>query len=586
MPFGDRGKLFFVSVVLIAVASIVSGTFLERSLRHNLKQRIETELFKLARTSRDAVVVSTAPVDHQYAQMLAERLGNSNGTRITIINSQGQVVGDSGLRAAKLTELDNHGQRPEVRNAIRHGRGVARRRSATLQADMLYAAVRFLRADGSHGVLRVARPLNEIDDAVDQLRWMLLLAGLLGLSAALLTSVLTSHALSRKLRQVARRTRTLAGDPQSGALPMSRPAEISPALPRFDQVADELERTVSELATERTRFAKVLQTMDDAVLTIQANGYIGIINRSAANLLGVQESAAGQQLRSIVDVSALNKLVEHSQTVGPIAGELDLNGHSMHVRATPLDDGGTVLVLHDVTDVRRLETVRRDFVANVSHELRTPLSVIQANAETLLSGALDQPEQARRFVEALSRHATRLTRLVADLLDLSRIEAGQVSCDLQAIALEDAFERAVEAIERAARHKQVEVNRGNARGLMVLADAKALDQVLLNLVENAVKYTPSDGKVSVAATPAEGEVRIEVLDNGPGIASEHRHRIFERFYRVDPGRSREMGGTGLGLAIAKHLVDTMHGHIGVDPVQPHGSSFWITLPQAGQGPAC
>jgi two-component system phosphate regulon sensor histidine kinase PhoR len=239
-----------------------------------------------------------------------------------------------------------------------------------------------------------------------------------------------------------------------------------------------------------------------------------------------------------------------------------------------------VLLLEDVTAMRRLETVRRDFVANVSHELRTPVAVIRANAETLLAGAKDDPVMAGKLVDGLHRNAERLARILADLLDLSRLDAGQYRLELGNVPIRQVTEQSLSAVEPQAAHRNVAVKVDIPDGLAVRADSKALDHILVNLIDNGVKYGRPDGNVWVEARPDDSGVRIEVRDDGPGIADKHRTRVFERFYRADPSRSREAGGTGLGLSIVKHLVESMGGEVGVEPNLPHGSIFWLRLPRA------
>jgi two-component system phosphate regulon sensor histidine kinase PhoR len=241
--------------------------------------------------------------------------------------------------------------------------------------------------------------------------------------------------------------------------------------------------------------------------------------------------------------------------------------------------GGTVVVLHDVTELRRLETIRQDFVANVSHELRTPVSVIRANTETLLNGALEEPQRARDFLEALQRNSERLSNLIADLLDISRIDSGQYQMDIQKVSIAAVVRQTLEALELPAKRKKLKVEKVVDEKLQALADEKALHQVVLNLVDNAVKYTSEGGNVKIQAAGHDDRLRIEVADDGPGIEPRHRDRVFERFYRIDAGRSREMGGTGLGLSITKNLVETMGGQIGVEPNHPNGTIFWFSLPK-------
>jgi two-component system phosphate regulon sensor histidine kinase PhoR len=240
---------------------------------------------------------------------------------------------------------------------------------------------------------------------------------------------------------------------------------------------------------------------------------------------------------------------------------------------------GTVIVLRDVTEMRHLETIRKDFVANVSHELRTPVSVIRANAETLLGGALEHETKGPQFVQAILRSSERLSTLIADLLDLSRIEAGKYHLEIQSVEVDEAIRHAVEAISSTAQSRRVSHDLSRSAQLHVMADPMALEQVLLNILDNAVKYTKDGGQVQVRAMEHRSGVRFEVEDDGPGIPPQHRMRIFERFYRLDPGRSRELGGTGLGLSIVKHLVESMGGTVGVEPASPHGSVFWFVLPR-------
>jgi two-component system phosphate regulon sensor histidine kinase PhoR len=243
-----------------------------------------------------------------------------------------------------------------------------------------------------------------------------------------------------------------------------------------------------------------------------------------------------------------------------------------------------VLLLEDVTAMRRLETVRRDFVANVSHELRTPVAVIRANAETLIAGAKDDPQMSAKLIDGLHRNAERLARIIADLLDLSRLDAGQYRLELAPVSVHGVTEQSMTAVEPQAAARQVTVAIAVPDELLVRADPKALDQILVNLIDNAIKYTREGGHVRVEAraesTDGAGTIRIDVRDDGPGISAKHRERVFERFYRADPSRSREAGGTGLGLSIVKHLVESMGGDVGVEPNTPSGSVFWLRLPQA------
>jgi len=338
----------------------------------------------------------------------------------------------------------------------------------------------------------------------------------------------------------------------------------------------ELERLGVELAASRDRFRTIVETMTAGVVARDVDGGLLAVNSAARRLLGVED-------REGAPASA--KLLERLPLLASTAseGELALDygpgpPRTVSVLAGTSPDGARVVVLHDITEQRRTERIRRDFVANASHELRTPVAVLQANAETLLDGALEDPAAARGFVEGMDRHARRLSALLGDLLDLSRIEAGSYAVEAQALDVAAAFERARDALARRAGDEGVAVEVDVSDGLLVKGDLQALDQVLVNLIDNALKYSPADTIVRLVGRASGPRVRLEVRDAGPGIAEEQRARLFERFYRVDPGRDRSMGGTGLGLAIVKHLSSVMGGTVGMEPNAPRGSVFWVSLP--------
>lgn len=586
MNFGVRSKLFAISVLLISGFAAASGMFLELTLRDWYEGRIEAELWHQTRIARDIVEMVPAIGPPAEPNALAWRLAESTGSRITIITHHGAVIADSRLADPDLQRVDNHRVRPEILAAQAHGAGVSRRFSTTLQTDMLYVAMPYSREDGS-GVIRLAMPLTEVEEAISKMRLLVFLAGLVGLGVALFMTGLASHYASRALRElVAHAQRIVRGEDKRRIAVMSRD-EIGGIAGSFNQITDKLERVVSTLGSERDQFAAILESMSEAVLAVNSEGRITLINGAAINLLGASARPLGNALLDTVQNPALRVLVD--KAASGVAGrtELQLGNRLALVRATPLStSGGSVVVMHDITDLRHLETVRRDFVANVSHELRTPVSVIRANAETLLDGALEDPQAARRFVEALLRNAERLGRIIADLLDISRVEAGELKLRAQPVDLAAAARRAVDAILSTAAHKNVHLQVDLEDDVYALADLQALDQVLLNLLDNAVKYTPSGGHVLVRASMspalapgvAPAHARVEVADDGPGIPAHLRERVFERFYRVDPGRSRDMGGTGLGLSIVKHLCEVMGGKVGVDAGAPRGSVFWFTLP--------
>ena len=344
-------------------------------------------------------------------------------------------------------------------------------------------------------------------------------------------------------------------------------------------LAEDAEKGHRALAHERVLLASVADGLTQGVIALDANQRIELLNDAARKMLSVASSPLGEPLVEFVRVPELRELI--AGELGDTA-EIQLPmGPRMLVRvARKYGADGCVLLLEDVTAMRRLETVRRDFVANVSHELRTPVAVIRANAETLIAGAKDDPVMSAKLIDGLHRNAERLARILADLLDLSRLDAGQYRMELAPTSVRAVTEQSLTAVEPQAQARKINVLVEIADRLAVKADAKALDQILVNLIDNGVKYTHPEGHVWVEAKELGNTIRIEVRDDGPGISDKHRARVFERFYRADPSRSREAGGTGLGLSIVKHLVESMGGEVGVEPNAPRGSIFWLQLPRA------
>jgi len=586
-----RLKLFAISLALVVGVGLVSGFFLESRLRGWLRDRIELELIAQARIARDLIEVVPTVADGSVADQLADRMGHSTGLRITIVDAGGGVLGDSSLSPAELAHVENHAERPEVKQALQGGLGAATRYSVSVHTDMVYVGVPFVRAD-RQGVVRVAMPLSEVDSVAARLRLVLFVAGLLGLGLAILISGITSHLALRPLRSLVRNARlvTSGAEASTKRLPVSSNDELGRLAGSFNELVDELNQTLSSLAGERARLETILGGMTETLLALGPDDRVTHVNQAARDLLTLGESPIGQLLVELVRVPALGELIErvHREPDAVAESELALpHARQVLARAASIKStGGIILVMLDISEIRRLEKVRRDFVANVSHELRTPVSVIQANAETLLDGALTHPTRGPEFLLAILRNAQRLARLVSDLLDLSRIESGHFSLEMQPTGVASAVQRAVESIRGLAARKRLTVESEIASELRVIADSSALDQVLTNLIVNAVKYTPEDGHVEIragrgpTAEPGAALIHIEVCDDGAGIEPRHRLRIFERFYRVDPGRSREMGGTGLGLSIVKHLVNAMHGEVGVMDNPTGGSVFRVTLPAA------
>ena len=583
MKLGLRGRLFLVSVALILAFGSTSAVYLEFELRRWLEARMESELYRQMTTALVAVELDRTAQSATEFDALADRLGRATSARVTLIAADGVVLGDSELVLGRLDDVDDHGERPEVVSAQQRGQGVARRMSETLGSEMLYVATPYRHPSGD-GVLRLATPLAAVDGAVERMRVLIVVASLLGLVLATVMSLFAAHLLSRRLRALLDRARAMAEGHAVGDGPPGAVDEIAGLDRSLSQMDDALEDVLTTLARERDRSEAVLEGMEEAVIAVDGHKRVTLVNRAGLELTESDEPI-GRRFSEVVRSPRIHEAVERALAGEPRTLQMDLEAgdelRHLLVRVTPQRaEQGVVVVLHDVTRLRRLETMRRDFVANVSHELRTPVSVIRLNAETLRDGALNDPRAGPRFVEALLRNAERLSDLISDLLDISRIESGKYPMHAESVRVGSIVRRVVDSVEQLAGERDTRLLCDIEPALEAVADPKALDQVLVNLVQNAVKYTPPGSTVSIIGRRAGERARLEVRDDGPGIPAEHRARIFERFYRVDAGRSKHMGGTGLGLSIVKHLVAQMNGAVGVGENTPQGAVFWVELPAA------
>ncbi|MEL6345654.1 MAG: ATP-binding protein [Myxococcota bacterium] len=577
-----RGRLFLVSIALIVVFGGISGVTLEARLRDRLQTDLEETLKHLA-----AVGAAGVPNDPDQIDRYADSLGERAAARVSIIRRDGVVTGDSQLPSDDLSVLDNHLQRPEVADALGGAPvGVATRYSRTLDIDMLYVAVPYPGDGPTRGVVRLAVPLSDVRAGVARLRLMVFLAGLAGLGVAGMMSGLASHWVSADLREVLDQAHRIAHQGGSRRLSLSSPQnELSGLVGSFNQMAEELEMTLAALAVERDRFGAVLEGMNDAVVVLNAKRQITLLNPAAIQLFRPSRPPLGRPLMTFIRAAAVHELVTRALTGEDGTTEFELDTEStryVQVSATSQQRGrGCVLVCRDVTALRRLERMRSDFIANVSHELRTPVTIIRANAETLVAGAWEDTQHAPMFINGIHRNAERLSRLIEGLLNLSRLEAGRALLEPETLRLQAVAEQVYFGLRSKATQREQTIVVTVPRRLLVIADPQALEQILTNLVDNAIKYCPPGSRIEISAEMA-GEdemVRCAVSDDGPGISEHHQARIFERFYRVDHGRSKKMGGTGLGLSIVKHLIEAMEGQIGVSSEPPDGTTFWFNLPQ-------
>jgi len=588
LKLGVRTRLFLLSFGLIVLSVVAAHTYLSAALDRWLTDRVRGDLrVRLSLVEREAAEAPHPAGDLTSWDRLADDLGRRAAARVTLIDRAGVVLGDSEVELSALPRVENHGRRPEVVAALRGGRGESTRLSTTVGQRMLYLARPFGAPHGAGGVARVALPLVEVDAALSRLGRLVTIGMGLALGLAVLMSSVAAQLASkgaRSLTAVARRM--AAGDlaARSHATGSDEFAELGRTLNRL---AESLEGTLAQLRGERDLLGGVLDGMQEGVLLIGAEGRIDLVNPALREMLLLDAGVTGRSLLEAIRHADLKGLLDRSlREGGPASGEIETAGlrpRSLLVRAAPLAGrpGALLAVFVDVTDLKRLESMRRDFVANVSHELRTPIAAVRSAAETLRSGALADREAGQRFLEIIERNAERLERLVEDLMDLTRMESRRYQLDLEPVDLEPLLDRVVELHRDRANARRIALRTSlSAAARSVRADRRALEQVLSNLVDNAVKYSREGAEVTVAAEPDGAMLRIAVSDDGPGIEARHLSRLFERFYRVDAGRSREQGGTGLGLAIVKHLCEAMGGTVDVASQLGKGTTFKVSLRRA------
>lgn len=564
------GALLFVS----GAALILGETAVASRLRAELVGIFETELRRELGLGREVLARTSEEDPEALARFITDRLGY----RVSIIALDGEVLGDSDVRSDLLAEVENHADRPEIRAVLADTFevGFASRESATLGVGLLYGATR-ASLGGTDVVLRIAVPLDAIDESVARLRRWVLGVGLFGVGVSLLLAILLAIRMGRPLGRLARGTRRLAeGRLHERVEPDSGFAEIDRVAVSFNRLASELRTRLEELGREAEDVQSLLDSIDEGIIALTDDARIQRVNRAALSLLGLPEPIPFSPIGALIRQPDLRELIE-SAAVAPVNPTEVRVGERVLIVASQLrEDNGALVTLLDITEIRRLEMVRSDFVANASHELKTPLTSMRGFAETLLEA--DPPPDLRTgFLESIRDNSIRLQRLVDDLLDLSRLESGGwIAKEEEVEVLELAREVWAAGFEDGAGGRGIEFKTSGSA--IVLADERGLEQVFRNLFNNALRHSCDGGRVRVTARRRGPVAEISVRDNGSGIPASALPRIFERFFRADPAKSRAEGGTGLGLAIVRHSIQAMGGEVGVESELGQGTTIWFTLP--------
>ncbi len=563
-------KLLGAFVLVIAVATLTLDFSVRKAWEESLYNEIRIALEQKATLFAQAVQQDR---ERRSLQAIADDVSRAADARATIIATDGRVFADT---RANPAEMENHASRPEFIAALHGNIGSATRTSHTVGIPFLYVA-----APIQGGAVRLAYPLFSIQQTTRNIRRHLLWASLAALFLATIISAAVARLISGRLRRIVTFADRIAAGDLSARIEESSSDEIAHVASALDRTARQLERSFAAVETGRKQLEALLNSMQDAVLAISHDRRIqwsnGPMNAIAHVSIGAPLVGA---VRDPEVLAAVEGALEKNEPRTARATAL-VPGRTFGVTAAPLPGGGAVAVLHDHTNIERVEKTRRDFIANVSHELRTPLTSIQGFAETLLdlesSGNADAATK-HDFLEVIRKNAARMARLTEDLLVLARVESGERAFSLRPIAAAALLDDVVETFFATAKSGGIEIEIQNAATRMVQADQDAIHQVFTNLIDNAIKYAGSGARIEVGAHDDENGVEFYVRDYGPGIASEHLPRLFERFYRVDKARSRESGGTGLGLAIAKHIVRAHGGNVRVASQLNHGCTFSFVLP--------
>lgn len=561
-------RVFALSLAIIGVLVIVLVVLADRRLHDRL---VSDTIENLTHEGQFVATLWRPGVD---ANALAHNAGGLLHRRITLIDPQGRVIGDTDFEPPALQQLPNHGNREEVIEALKTGVGTSRRESPAAGDEELYVAVR-----APLGVARLSVSTRDLEDIIGGAEQDVAKAAFIALIVALVLTLVFARGVTRPIIELRDVAQALAAGNLDRRPQLAAPGEIGDLAEALSRMAEQLGTRLGALQAHDTLMTTLIESLSEGVLAVSGAGDVVRVNASAASLLGLRNPPPFPAAMLPRDRALREALDNALRGMPQPPAEASINGRTLAITARPLAERGAVLTLFDLTPLRKLEVVRRDFVANVSHELRTPLTAIQGYAETLAERDL-APADHEQFVRTIRSNAERMQRLVDDLLDLSRIESGGWRPQPTHVQLQAAIAEGTAAARAAAAQKGLEVDiRIAPDATQLFADPTAVRQVLTNVVENAVRYT-SQGRVTIRSERGTGGVVIAVSDTGIGIPAEHLPRVFERFYRVDPSRSRELGGTGLGLAIVKHLVEAHGGWVTAESAPGRGTTVSVFFPDA------
>lgn len=582
-----RLKLILSYVLALLVSLGCIAFFLDRRLEDNSLGIIQSSLITEARLIESQIPPEILKAGNiPSLESLTVGLAAKTRCRITVISTRGIVLADSGKRGEDIQHMENHLHRPEVRAALEGKTGIDTRYSASLRIRMLYVALPLVENGTIEGILRLALPLESVKTMLGEVRGTVAVGLLFALCFAVVIGALVASGVLKPVDKMMRVSRRYAEGDFSRRIAPVADDELGDLAGTLNSMAQAIEDKMREIGNQNQKLSAVFNSMIEGVMVMDREGRIVSVNPAVERVFGVERgNIEGRTFLEAIRNNDLAEVITAALVKGkPVSREVGLLypvKRIFEANATPIFDNsvisGCMVVIHDITEMRRLETVRRDFVANVSHELKTPLTSIRGFIETLLEGAVDDKENNRSFLKIVQEHAGRLESLVNDLLALSSLESGTITLDKSDFSVARLFREVGSGFATQLKAKHIELKVELSDDVTVRADKARLQQVAVNLIDNAIKFNREYGTITVRAAQGCDGVTVSVGDSGIGIPSRDIPRIFERFYRVDKARSRELGGTGLGLSIVKHIIELHGGSVGVESTEGSGSTFWFFL---------
>jgi len=565
----------FVLLALVIMGAL--GTFLASSTRSSQLDNLRSQLESEARITAEASLPGFLSQDEAGSlDVLAKKLGEDITARVTIIARDGTVLGDSEEDPASM---ENHADRPEVINALNSGLGESTRYSITLGQRMMYVAVPIYYEGEVLGVARVSLPLDAVESAVQRVTVSIIIAMAVATVLVILAAWLISRLTTRPIRKLTTASRRISSGELGQKIAIEARDEVGELAHAFNEMSSRLKETVETISEDRTRLASILDNMADGVIMADAEGNISLANQAAESLFNIKEPENKPLIEAVRDfeIDDLLKLCLKTTKMQSVQYESGTYKHYLRAIAVPITGSGVLLLFQDLTSLRNLQTTRRELIGNISHEFRTPLAGIKAMVETLHGGAIDDKKAAGDFLNRIDSEVDRLTQLVAELTELSRIETGKAELKLEPLNLNNLVDEVIAQLSPQAERQLLTVSKELAADLpSVSADSARLRHVIVNLIHNAIKFTDAGGRITVTTRGEGNSITVAIADTGRGIASDDLPHVFERFYKGDKARAGE--GTGMGLAIAKHIIEAHGGDIRVESEEGRGSTFSFSLP--------